>query len=170
MLKKTITYKTMDGESVTEDFYFNLNNAELVELELSFPGGISEHLKAISASEDGRQIVAAFKTIIQKAYGKRSENGKRFLKSDELWADFSGSEAYSEFFMSLVTDPGAAAEFVEGVIPKDLQEKVAQIGEQASDQEKTAGPAGPRKLSLQEAAEMDADELRSGLVTGRYSV
>lgn len=127
MLKKAITYVDFNGDEVTEDFFFHLSKAELIELELSTKGGLSEALKRIVASEDGKAIIAEFKNIILSSYGKRSEDGKRFIKNQQLRDEFESTEAYSVLFMDLVLNAEAAAEFVNGVIPQNMAEEAAKI-------------------------------------------
>ena len=122
MLKKSITYKNYLEEEVTEDFYFNLNKAELVELEMSHEDGLSEALKRIIASKDGGEIIREFKNIIMKSYGVKSEDGRRFIKNQQVRDEFESTEAYSVLFIELVTNADAAAEFVNGVIPGDLNQ------------------------------------------------
>lgn len=120
MLKKTIIFDNLDGEKVTEDFYFNITKAEAAEMEISRKGGFSDYLAEIAKSDDNEEIVRLFKQILQAAIGKRSENGKRFIKSEEIWLDFYQSDAYSEFLMEFFTDPASMAVFIEGVLPKDM--------------------------------------------------
>lgn len=127
MLKKTITYEDFNGEEVSEDFFFHLSKAELVELELSYKGGLQEAIKRIVAAKDGKAIIAEFKKIILNSYGQRSEDGRRFIKNQALRDDFESSEAYSTLFMELVTDAEKAAEFVRGVVPKGLAEETAKV-------------------------------------------
>lgn len=127
MLKKTITYKDFNDEEVSEDFFFHLSKAELVELELSHKGGLSEALKHIIESEDGKAIIMEFKNIILGAYGKRSEDGKRFVKNQTVREEFESTEAYSALFMELVTNTDSAIEFVNGIIPKGLADDAAKI-------------------------------------------
>lgn len=127
MLKKTITYQDFNGDEVSEDFFFHLSKAELVEMELSHKGGLSEALQRIIAAEDGKGIVDEFKKIILGAYGKRSEDGKRFVKNATIREEFESSEAYSTLFMELVTDTDAAVEFVNGIVPSGLAEDAAKI-------------------------------------------
>lgn len=117
MLKKTVTYIDYNGNERTEDFYFNLSKAEVTEMELSVNGGLSKMLENIVASNDAAQIIATFKDIVLKAYGEKSPDGKRFIKSKELSEAFSQTEAYSEIFMELALDDKAAADFVNGIIP-----------------------------------------------------
>lgn len=117
MLKKTITYEDYDGNKRTEDFYFNLSKAEIMEMELSVSGGMTQMLNRIVAEQDGERIIKTFKEIILKAYGEKSPDGKRFIKSEELSTAFSQTEAFSQLFMELATDADAAAKFVNGIIP-----------------------------------------------------
>lgn len=130
MLKKTIKYTDFNGDEVVEDYFFHLSKAELIELEMAHKGGLSEALKEIVASEDGKAIIAEFKNIILSSYGVRSEDGKRFIKNPALRYDFESSEAYSTLFVELVTDADAAAQFINGVIPQDMAEEAAKLAAQ----------------------------------------
>lgn len=118
MLKKTITYVDYNGNERTEDFWFNLSRAEALEMELGTSGGYSDMIKRIVAAQDQPTIVAIFKEFILKAYGEKSSDGKRFIKSSELSEAFSQTEAYSNLYIELATDADAAAAFVNGVLPK----------------------------------------------------
>ena len=120
MLKKTITYTDYNGNELTEDFYFNLSKAEIMEMEMSTAGGLTEMIQKIVAAQDTPAIIKVFKELILKAYGEKSPDGKRFIKSDEISTAFSQTEAYSQLFMELATDADAAAKFVNGIIPVDL--------------------------------------------------
>lgn len=135
MLKKTITYEDFNGNTVSEEFFFHLSKAELVEIEMSHEGGLSASLARIVAAEDAKSIIAEFKNILLSAYGKRSEDGRRFIKNQELRDEFESTEAYSALFMELVTDTTAAIEFINGIIPAGLAEDVALIAksEEGSD-------------------------------------
>lgn len=120
MFKKTITYRDVDGAPITEDFYFHLSKAEIAEMELSRKGGLSEFLKEIVASDDGKAIISTFKDIVSKSYGVRSEDKKRFIKSQELSDEFMQTDAFSELFIELVTDADASSAFIRGIVPMDL--------------------------------------------------
>lgn len=122
MLKKTITYTDYNGTERVEDFYFNLSKAELTEMELSVSGGLTEMIKQIIAAKDTPTIIQVFKDLILKAYGEKTADGKRFVKSEEISNAFSQTEAYSNLFMELATDDEAAALFVNGLLPKDVRD------------------------------------------------
>ena len=123
MLKKTITYIDYNGSERTEDFYFNLSKAEIMEMEMSTAGGLAEMIQRIVAAQDAPAIIKIFKELVLKAYGVKSPDGKRFIKSQELADEFAQTEAYSDLFMELATNADAAANFVNGIIP--AQEKPA---------------------------------------------
>ena len=118
MLKKTITYTDYNDEERKEDFYFNLSKAEIMEMEMGTTGGLTELIKKVMATKDVPSIMKIFKDLILKAYGEKSADGKRFIKSEELSKEFSQTEAYSNLFMELATDAEKAAEFVNGITPK----------------------------------------------------
>lgn len=125
MLKLTRTYKDYNGVSRTEDFYFNLTQAEITEMEVSVDGGLVEMINRIVAAQDGKQIIALFKDIILRAYGEKSPDGRRFIKTQELRDAFAQTEAYSDLFMELATDSKAAANFVNGIIPAQKPDQQA---------------------------------------------
>lgn len=127
MIKETITYEDYNGMTRTEDHYFNLSEAELVDMEMSLNGGLAEMIQRIVAAQDNTELYKIFKDVIHKSYGQKSLDGKRFVKVDEhgrrLIDDFVQTEAYSQFLISIVTDADKAAAFINGVMPKKLMEK-----------------------------------------------
>ena len=124
MLKKNIKYVDYDGNERTEDFYFNLNKAEGIELQLGTVGGLTKTLEKIVQEKDASRIIEYFKTLILKAYGEKSADGRRFIKSQELRDAFEQTEAYSELFMELASNAQMAAEFVNGVLPKEAVDAI----------------------------------------------
>lgn len=123
MIKKTITYTDYNGLERKEDFYFNLTEAEVMEMEMSTTGGLAEMIQKIVNAQDAPAIIKIFKDLVLRAYGEKSADGKRFIKSDEIATAFSQTEAYSILFMRLATDADEAAEFVNGIVPAKLSEK-----------------------------------------------
>lgn len=124
MLKRPITYTDFNGNKVTEDFYFNLSVAEAVEMEVSDESGsLGNFLKTIVAEENKRELMRMFKELISAAYGEKSEDGKYFLKSEEMRRKFLDSAAYAQLFVELVTNEQSVADFIIGVLPADLQDQ-----------------------------------------------
>ena len=125
MLKKTITYHDYNGVEYTQDFYFNLSKAEIMEMELGTTGGLAEMIQKIVAAQDAPSIIKVFKDLILKSYGEKSADGKRFIKSNEISTAFAQTEAYSELFMELATNAEAAAAFVNGIVPAEMAKEAA---------------------------------------------
>lgn len=122
MLKKTITYTDYNNVERTEDFYFNLTKAELMEMEMGAVGGLSGMIEKIVSAKDAPAIIKVFKELVLKAYGEKSADGRRFIKSKEISDAFAQTEAYSQLFMELATDADAASKFVNGIAP-NMEEK-----------------------------------------------
>lgn len=193
MLKKSITYTDFNGDEVTEDFFFHLSKADLVEMEVAHKGGLAKHLQEVVQSEDGRTIINEFKNLITSSYGVKSDDGKRFIKSKIVTDEFLQTEAYSTLFLELCTDAGAAAEFVNGMLPTGLADDVAKISAETIEparehpSDPAATPMEPavtgrnvfekaitegevKVLTRAELVEMDDAELRAGLAEGRYKL
>ena len=126
MIKETMTYEDYNGNTRTEDFYFNLSQADVMEMEMSTSGGLAEMIQRVVAAQDQPAIIKIFKDLILKAYGVKSPDGRRFIKSEELSTEFSQTEAYSQLFMKLATDADAAAKFVNGIVPSNMAKQIAK--------------------------------------------
>lgn len=146
MLSKKIKYTDYNGVEREETFLFNLSKAELMEMELGTTGGLADMIKNIVAAQDTPSIVKIFKELVLKAYGEKSPDGRRFIKIDEkgnpLSVGFSQTEAYSKLFMELATDADAAAKFVRGIVPGDID---------ISDVDPNEMPAGVAEMLKQTA-------------------
>ena len=117
MVKKTITYTDYDGVERTEDFYFNLSKSELIKMEYGTEGGLTKILKKITDSKDTTEIMKYFDEILSKAYGEKSPDGKRFIKSKELYEAFAQTNAYDILFMELFSDTDKMTSFIKGIVP-----------------------------------------------------
>lgn len=135
MLKKTITCTNFNGVETTEDYWFNLSESEILEMQLGTAGGLDESIKQIVAGMDLPSMVKFFKDFVLKSYGVKSPDGKRFIKNDEIREAFSQTNAYNKLFMELAFDDEAAAEFINGVIPQDVADKMAEISEKDAKEE-----------------------------------
>lgn len=145
MYKKTVTYTDFDGNERTEDLYFNFSRAELIELEYSHPGGMSNYLENIVNTHDTASIMANFKEIILGAYGVKSPDGKRFIKNQTIREEFEESPAYDEILITLISDTDEMTKFINSIIPS------APILKSAA-----GGAAKP--ISLKEAARNVLDQ------------
>lgn len=130
MIKKTISYTDYDGNERVENFYFNMSKPELIEWQASESGGLEKKIEKISQEQDIKKIIELMKEIIQKSYGIKSDDGKRFIKNQEILDEFIQSEAYSELFMELATNSDAASEFINGILPKGLVEEAKKLQEE----------------------------------------
>lgn len=127
MLKKTVTYTDYNGVERTEDFYFHVNKAEMIDMELGQDGGYTTIITNMVRAKDRAQMIKLIKEFVLKAYGEKSADGKRFVKSKEISEAFSQTEAFVQIYMELVTDEKAASEFVTGVFPADVMEKAKSL-------------------------------------------
>jgi len=118
MLVKKVSYTDYKGVKREDELYFNLSKAEVAEMELSHQGGLSAKIERIVATQNGGEIISLFKDLIIRSYGTISDDGKRFIKNDQLREEFLQTEAYSELFMELASDADAASAFVNGIIPQ----------------------------------------------------
>lgn len=126
MYKMNIKYTDFNDENRAEDFYFNLTKAEISEMNLSHQGGMEAYINRIINSRDNAELVIVFKDLILRSYGIKSDDGKRFIKSQQLRDEFEQTNAYSELFMMLATNSDAASKFINGIMPKDYAAEVAK--------------------------------------------
>jgi hypothetical protein len=138
MLKKTMTYTDYNGESVTEDFYFALNKAELIEMEMKAgEGGVSAMLGKILAEDDREEILNQFRQLILMSIGRRSEDGRRFIKNQEIQDEFTQTPAFGDLLVEFYTQADAAAKFVTAIVPSDMAETVEKAVAEAEAAEKS---------------------------------
>ena len=158
MLKRDIKYTNFDDEEVVETFYFNLTKTELLELEVSDKDGFAAMMERIVKTVNKQKLVEEFKKLILLAYGERSEDGKRFIKNDEVREAFSQTAAFDQLFFELATDAELGAAFVVGIVPADISTGMADEELKAKVAEKLgiANPAEPTtpKSTAEIAAEL----------------
>ena len=126
MYKYETTYVDFFGEERKETLRFHYSEAELTKMELSTTGGITRFVDKIIETKDNPKLVDLFENFILDAYGEISEEGRRFVKSKELSEAFKQTPAYSDLFMKLLTDDEALVEFIVGVVPKEVAEKMKE--------------------------------------------
>jgi hypothetical protein len=136
MYKKTVPYTDYNGNQRTEDLYFNLNKAELTEMEMASEGGMQAKLQKLMDANDNAGVLALFKDLILKSYGIKSEDGRRFIKNAQITEEFTQTEAFSELFMSLASSEEEATKFIQGILPQGLVGSVDQSVIEAQNQKK----------------------------------
>lgn len=144
VLKREIKYEDFEGNETSDIFYFNLSQPELIELNVEHGESFGRVIERITEAKDQKEMVKLFKEIILLAYGKKSDDGKRFIKNDQIREEFSQTAAYSALFMELVTDDEIAAKFMVGIFPKDLQGTF----QESYDKEKEAALATEKTAAL----------------------
>ena len=127
MYRKVVTFENYDGEQREMEVYCALTEAEVVELEVSWDGGLKGVLEKIIQEKDQKRMVEMIKMLITKSYGKKSIDGNKFIKNQEVLDDFMQTPAYSELFMLLSTDADEASAFVNGIIPKKLTARLEAL-------------------------------------------
>jgi len=152
MLKKLINYVDYDGRERSENFYFNLSKAELLDMELGTIGGMQNLIQLIIEKQDIPKIMEALKSLVLKAYGEKSADGRRFIKTKELSEAFSQTEAYSQLYMELLTNAESAAAFINGIVPADVAAAAAAREnaekENTETEKKTEEPADDGQAHL----------------------
>lgn len=120
MYVKKITYEDYDGNTREEKFHFHLNKAELMKMQFSVKGGYEAHLKRLLETQNEPEIMKIFEDFIDATYGVKSPDGKNFIKNKQVLMEFKQSEAYSNFFMELMSSQKAQLEFIKGIMPDAL--------------------------------------------------
>lgn len=131
MYRKTIKYLDFNGTEREETFYFNLSKSELLDLELRTPGGIEQYTRNIVSTQNGQKLADLFKWLIEESYGVKSPDGRSFIKGKEVLDNFKFTNAYDILYMQLATDDKAAAEFYNGIFPKDIMDQINKEKEMA---------------------------------------
>lgn len=129
MLKKTMTTVDFGGTMRTEDYYFNLTESEIMEMQLSTEGGFAEMVKRITDAKSQLELTALFKTLICKSYGVLSPDGRKFIKNQAVLDDFMATQAYSDLYMELVQDAEKAAEFFNNILPENVRKLAEEKAE-----------------------------------------
>ena len=124
MFKKTVTYKDYNGDTQTEDFYFNLTKVECLELEFGFGQGetLSGSIQTLINAKDMNTVITTIKKVLLTSYGVKSPDGKRFIKNDEIRKAFEESPAFEQIYWELVTDAEKSSEFIAGIVPSAVRE------------------------------------------------
>ena len=134
MYKKTITYTDFNGTERTEDFYFHMTQAEILKMEYSQEGGMTNVIQKIIETEETTKLLPLFETVVRMSYGKRSVDGRHFEKKQEYTDQFLASEAYSNMFIEFMMNADEAAKFINNVCKKiDVDENRKSLSSMVSE-------------------------------------
>lgn len=117
MVVKTINYIDFNGENQTTTAYFHLSKADIIKMEVFKEGGLKAAIEKMVETEDGPELISLLEDILKNSYGVKSEDGKRFIKDKQAFEEFCETEAYSELFVELISNPESATEFMRGLVP-----------------------------------------------------
>lgn len=123
MLTKTIKFTDFNDVERKEEFCFNLTKSEIMKLDLTTYGGLYARLQKIVDSPDIPTLTGIFEDFIMRSYGEKSDDGKHFDKGEDfsLFKKFKTTPAYDILFMELLQDSNTAADFILGILPKDVR-------------------------------------------------
>lgn len=124
MFKKTVTYRDFNDVERTEEYFFHLSTTEVLKLEKNKDGSLSEQLEKIQRDEDEAAMLDMITKLVLLAYGEKSEDGRRFVKSDKLVEEFTETEAYSQIFLDIMTNENELIDFITGILPKEMSQEV----------------------------------------------
>lgn len=131
MITMTIKFTDFDGIERKEDFQFNLTEQEIARMNLEKKGGLKKYLENIIAAKDLPELTKLFEGLIQKSYGIKSPDGRKFVKSKEILDDFMATQAYSDLYMRLITNADEATKFINGIVPESMAKEIAKVGKPA---------------------------------------
>lgn len=128
MLGKTIEFEDFNGNKRKETFWFHLSKAETIEwLTTNGDYTLDQLILRLSEKRNGKEVMAIFKDLIYRSYGEKSLDGRKFVKTEEVKSEFMDTEAFSVLFTELVMDGNKAAEFINGILPKDFTEEIGKV-------------------------------------------
>ena len=129
MITQTMTYKDFDGLERTETFYFNMTEAEIMNWQNSVSGGMSARIEKIAKANDAQEVLRLLMEVIDKSYGVKSPDGRRFVKNEEVLEEFKSTQVYSDFCVWLLDKPENALDFLNRLIPEKLQKAAAEAAQ-----------------------------------------
>lgn len=158
MIKKTVVYENLDGKTESEVVYLNINMIELTELEFVAEKSISDILKEIGKTPSMADALKTFKMFLRFAYGVKSPDSKKLLKSDSIWESFENSEPYSALLWEMLNDAPKAVDVIMGILPqKKIEELIEKDPESKKKYNLEMAKIKEQKKLLQQKAEKVED-------------
>lgn len=127
MLKKEVNYTDFDGNEVKDVLWFHLNEIEIKEMDKDISGGLIKYMEKIIDTDNADALIDIFKDLMIRSYGIKTPDGKHFYKNDEIKNDFIHSAVFPKLYMEFITNTNAAVDFINGIVPADIRNKMAEM-------------------------------------------
>ena len=134
MQKLTVQFENFEGETVTEDLYFHLNIKEIQDMENQWDVPLTKRIALLTDTQDGKEAFNLMRDIIEAAYGERSEDGKRFVKNEEVLKNFTQGLAYDDVIIKFIDGSLDLSKFIEGLLPKKVFELAKKNAKDSHDE------------------------------------
>lgn len=117
MLKQQVTYEDFDGNTQKETLYFNLNRMELIAFQQRYGSdNMEKYINNLIEEKKIQPMYDLLNDFVLTAYGIKSEDGKRFIKSERIREEFQQSLAYEALIEDFHDDSRKVLEnFISGV-------------------------------------------------------
>lgn len=117
MLKQQVKYEDFDGNIQNETLYFNMTRMELIALQSRYgKEDMEKYIETLIADKDLEKMYELLNDVVLTSYGIRSEDGKRFIKNDQIREEFQQSLAYEALIEDFHDDSRKVLEhFVAGI-------------------------------------------------------
>lgn len=117
MLKQQVKYEDFDGNTQTETLYFNLNRMELISFQKRYGSeNMENYINKLIEEKQIEPMYDLLNDFVLTAYGVKSEDGKRFIKNDQIREEFKQSLAYEALIEDFHDDSRKVLEnFIAGV-------------------------------------------------------
>lgn len=117
MLKQQVTYEDFDGNTQSETLYFNLNRMELISFQKRYGSeNMENYINKLIEEKQIEPMYDLLNDFVLTAYGIKSEDGKRFIKNDQIREEFKQSLAYEALIEDFHDDSRKVLEnFIAGV-------------------------------------------------------
>lgn len=142
MLKKTIKYVDYNGVERTENLYFHVSKASVLTAsndvygeimkaanELQDRAKLLEGMEVSEINEENafdpnnqviaesiRMVARLLDRLVDLSYGKRSEDGLKFVKSKEVLDEFKSSMVYDAFIEQMLANQEEMIEFINKLV------------------------------------------------------
>lgn len=142
MFSKSITYKDFNGDEQTEVFWFHLSNAKLAMLAAD--GGLKSWVEEMSKQQDPVEILDKIRYLVKLACGVRSEDGKRFVQTEETQSFLLDSPAFDVLLFELFVADNTS-KFFNALVPEEQRKQIEELAIKQGTADPLKEPANPER-------------------------